>query len=107
MNNILNDMILPTITVKKKPKKKEEKRKKKKTLSMKRAFNKLRPSLEVNHTVGDGLLLLMMIIMLMIMKILMRRRRMMIMMLKVKQTIEDGMGRPSSPTLSYDSGHSM
>ena len=49
MNNILNDMILPTITVKKKPKKKEEKRKKKKTMSMKRAFNKLRPSLEVNR----------------------------------------------------------
>ena len=47
LNNILNDMILPTITVKKKPKKKEEKRKKKKNLSMKRAFNKLRPSLEV------------------------------------------------------------
>ena len=49
LNNILNDMILPTITVKKKPKKKEEKRKKKKTMSMKRAFNKLRPSLEVNR----------------------------------------------------------
>ena len=48
LNNILNDMILPTITVKKKPKKKaEEKRKKKKNMSMKRAFNKLRPSLEV------------------------------------------------------------
>ena len=49
LNNILNDMILPTITVKKKPKKKEEKRKKKKSMSMKRAFNKLRPSLEVNR----------------------------------------------------------
>ena len=68
MNNILNDMILPTITVKKKPKKKEEKRKKKKNLGMKRAFNKLRPSLEI------------------------------------KQGVEDKMGRPSSPTLSYDSG---
>ena len=32
LNNILNDMILPTITVKKKSKKKEEKRKKKKNL---------------------------------------------------------------------------
>ena len=50
LNNILNDMILPTITVKKKSKKKEEKRKKKKNLAgMKRAFNKLRPSLEVKH----------------------------------------------------------
>ena len=50
LNNILNDMILPTITVKKKSKKKEEKRKKKKNLAgMKRAFNKLRPSLEVKN----------------------------------------------------------
>ena len=37
------------------------------------------------------LLLLMMMIMLM-------------MVMKVKQAIEEGMGRPSSPTLSYDSG---
>ena len=60
LNNILNDMILPTITVKKKPKKKEEKRKKKKNLSMKRAFNKLRPSLEV------GVVVMMMVVVRMI-----------------------------------------
>ena len=42
------------------------------------------------------LLLLLMMLMLLLL--------MMMMMLKVKQAIEDGMGRPSSPTLSYDSG---
>ena len=50
------------------------------------------------------LLLLLMMMMMMMLMMSMMLMMMMVMMLKVKQAIEDGMGRPSSPTLSYDSG---